>query len=105
MGSKVHEALGSVYTKMIAFTVAGMLTLSGMIYTDMKAKVDVLDERVNILFQEKVSRKEFKEEMSILHSRMEGSNRDLMSRQDEMKADILARLDLIIRSSPYTRDK
>ena len=59
-------------------------------YNDMRTKVEGLDERVQILFLEKVSKQEMKEVEQRIMQRIEAGN-----------ADILARLDLYFK----TKDK
>lgn len=93
---KINGVLNHIYTKLLAFSVTAILTLTGMLYKDTKDKIDVLETRVSALFQEKVSRAEFKEEINQLRIQNETNKLDIINRQESVKNDILARIDFIM---------
>lgn len=97
---KLQTALNSIYGKILAFSVTAILTLTGWMYTDMKNKIDVLDSRVNILFQEKVSRSELKDELTRIMIQNDNNKTDILYRQQQMKEDIISRMEFFMKSMP-----
>ena len=95
---KLNTWIGKVAT----FAIALLFTVGGIMYNDMKTRTAALEERVSFLFQDKVSRAEFKEEMTQLRIQNEANKTDILARQETMKSDILARIDLLV---PYLRDR
>lgn len=93
---KINGVLNNIYTKILAFAVTAILTLTGMLYKDTRDKIDMLEGRVAVLFQDKVSRAEFKEELNQLRLQNESNKIDIINRQESVKNDILARIDFIM---------
>lgn len=75
--------------KFAVWIVTILISIGGTMYTKMDNKIEVLEERVAILFQSKVSREELREEMALLRNS-----------QALMKDDIIQRLELIMRMLP-----
>lgn len=78
------------WEKFSIWAVGAIITLLCIGFQDQRTKVERLDERVQILFLEKVSKQEMKEVEQRIMQRIEAGN-----------ADILARLDLYFK----TKDK
>lgn len=96
----VDKKFNAIAGKIIAVGLSVLLTVGGVMYSDMKARLNVLEERVSFLYQDKVSRAEFREEMNQLRTQNEANKTDILSRQESMKLDILARLDLYFKHIP-----
>lgn len=75
--------------KFAVYIVGVLISIGGFFYTKMDNKVEVLQERVSHLYQDKVSRQELRDEMGLLRSS-----------QNQMKDDIIQRLELILRMLP-----
>lgn len=82
--------------KIIAGSVAAILTIGSMMYTDMKQRVYLLEDRVTFLYTDKVSKAEFKEEMAQIRLQNDANKSDIIARQDALKNDILQRMDMIM---------
>lgn len=89
---KLNKLIGKVAT----FAITVLVTIAGIMYTDAKQRITTLEERVSFLFQDKVSRAEFREEMGQVRIQLEATKSDIIARQETMKSDILARFDLLI---------
>lgn len=81
--------------KVITVAVTIIISIMSMLYTDMKTRVGSLEERTTFILQDKVSRAEFKDEMTQMRLQIEGIKTDIITRQQSMKKDILDRLDLM----------
>jgi hypothetical protein len=81
--------------KIIAGTIAIILGIGAMIYTDMKQRVYILEDKVAFLYNDKVSKAEFKEEMTQLRLQNDANKSDIIARQDALKNDILQRMDML----------
>lgn len=75
--------------KFAVWIITILVSAGGSLYTKMDNKIDVLEDRVAVLFQSKVSREELREEMALLRNS-----------QSQMKDDIIQRLELIMRMLP-----
>lgn len=75
--------------KFAVWIVTILVSIGGTMYTKMDNKIEVLEDRVAVLFQSKVSREELREEMTLLRNS-----------QALMKDDIIQRLELIMRMLP-----
>lgn len=93
----MQEVLNNVYTKIIAFTFTAILALTGFMYKEVKSEIDLLNNRVNTLYTDKVSREEFKEEMALIRLQNDTNKADILDRQNQMKEDIISRIDFVIR--------
>lgn len=92
LNDKISKISGKILTVVFSVIVA----IVSMMYNDAKTRITTLEDRVSFLYQDKVSRAEFKEEMNQLRLQNEGMKSDILTRQESMKSDILARLDLLI---------
>lgn len=75
--------------KFAVWIVTILVSIGGTMYTKMDNKIEVLEDRVAVLYQDKVSRGELREEMTLLRNS-----------QALMKDDIIQRLELIMRMLP-----
>ena len=82
--------------KIIAGAVAIILSIGTMMYTDTKQRVTLLEDKVSFLYQDKVSRAEFREEMAQLRLQNDANKSDIIARQDALKSDVLQRIDMIL---------
>lgn len=104
MTDTVDRKFNTIYGKIIGVGLSLILTVGGIMYSDMKARVTVLEEKVSFLYQDKVSRAEFKEEMNQIRMQNEANKTDILSRQESTKSDILARMDLYFQNPIIRRD-
>lgn len=81
--------------KVASWAVAVVICVAGVMYTDAKQRITTLEDRVSFLYQDKVSRAEFREEMGQVRLQIEATKSDILARQETSKADILARIDLL----------
>jgi hypothetical protein len=92
--SVVDARLASYWERFGLWACGAIIALLVIGYQDQKSKVDKLEEKVQILYQEKVSKNELKDVEQRLMTRIEAGN-----------ADILARIDLIISTSRFQERK
>ena len=104
MSETIDKKFNNIYGKIIGVAVSLALTIGGFMYSDMKARVTVLEEKVSFLYQDKVSRAEFREEMNQIRMQNEANKTDILSRQESTKSDILARMDLYFSNQNYKRE-
>lgn len=106
MTEKVNETatakLNRWTEKFLFWILSAVLTIGGTVYNKMDTRILTLEEKVNYLNQDKVSRQELKEEMSLLRAQIERGSRDAVEQQAAMKKEIIERLDLIMRLYPPT---
>ena len=67
------------------------VSVAGYFWTGVTNRIQVVEDRVSHLYQDKVSRQELKEEMAIIRSQNE-----------QNKQDIISRLELILKM--YAKD-
>lgn len=91
-----ESRLYKIVLTVAAYAVAAVMGMSWYNTTESKDRIKALEERVSFLYQDKVSRAEFREEMTQVRLQIEATKSDIVSRQDSMKFDILGRLDLIL---------
>lgn len=96
MMGTADEKISKIINKVAVGAITIIFTISGIMYSDAKQRITMLEERVSFLYQDKVSRAEFREEMSQLRLQNDANKSDIISRQESLKSDILARIDLII---------
>lgn len=58
------------------------IAILGFMYTDMRTRVTTLEDRVSFLYQDKISRAEFREEIGQVRLQLEGTKSDILSRID-----------------------
>lgn len=90
-----ESKLSKIIQTVAAYAIAGIIIIFWNTGAESKDRIKVLEERVSFLYQDKVSRAEFREEMTQVRLQIEGTKTDIVTRQDSMKSDILGRLDLI----------
>ena len=89
--------------RILAGTIAIILAIGSMIYSDMKQDIENLESRVSFLTIDKVSKEEFRIEMTQLRLQNEAIKSDIIARQDALKGgDILQRMDMMM---DYIRGK
>ena len=90
------DRLQRIITIVAGYAIAIILAVSWYNYTDTKDRIRGIEERVSFLYQDKVSRAEFREEMTQMRLQIEATKTDIIARQEATKSDILARIDLLI---------
>lgn len=83
------QKINKFVEKFAVWIVTILVSIGGAMYTKMDNKIDGLEDKVAVLFQDKVSRAELREEMTLLRNS-----------QALMKDDIIQRLELIMRMLP-----
>ena len=91
------QRLNKYIEKMLVWIVGIVISLGGFVWNKMDTQVDHLEEKVAILFQDKVSRSELKEEMALIRQHIDRNNVEMLSRQEQTRSDILSRLELILK--------
>lgn len=74
-----------------------ILTISGSIYNQTLDRISKVEDQVQFLYQDKVSKEELREVSSKLTREVIELKSDITRQQNEMKSDILSRLDYILR--------
>lgn len=88
--------IASGYTKVVAVAMSLVFSFVGMLYSDMKTRISVLEDRVSFLYQDKLSRSEFKEEFKGLREEIAASRADSAARLDATRTDIVERINMLI---------
>ena len=91
------QRLNRYLEKFTVWIVGIVISLGGFVWNKMDTQVNHLEEKVAILFQDKVSRSELKEEMSLIRQHIDRNNVEMLSRQEQTRSDILSRLELILK--------
>jgi hypothetical protein len=99
------DRLQRIITIIAGYAIAIILAVSWYNYTDTKDRIRGIEERVSFLYQDKVSRAEFREEMTQMRLQIEATKTDIIARQEATKSDILARIDLLIPHITRAKDK
>lgn len=86
--STTHK-INKFIEKFAVWIVTILVSIGGTMYTKIDNKIEMLEDRVAHLYQDKVSRAELREEMALLRHN-----------QTLMKDDIIQRLELIMRMLP-----
>jgi hypothetical protein len=94
--SSGFPSMSKIITTIAAYSVVAIVGIAWWSYNDTNDRIRGIEERVSFLYQDKVSRAEFREEMTQMRLQIEGTKSDIIARQEATKTDILARLDLII---------
>lgn len=82
--------------KAVAIGVSILIGLFSMMYSDMKSRVDSLETQASFLYQDKLSRSEFKAELRDLKNDMLISKKDTDAKIDNMRQDVLDRINMLI---------
>ena len=86
------------YVEKFAIWIVGIvISISVAVWNKAEARIDILEERVAFLYQDKVSRQELKDEMSLLRQQIDRSNAEVARGQEQLRSDILSRLELILK--------
>lgn len=96
MSISFEDWLSKVSGKIVVGLATLIFTIAGIMYSDAKQRITMLEERVSFLYQDKVSRAEFREEMAQLRMQNDANKSDIIARQESTKSDILARIELLI---------
>lgn len=88
-GDTAHQKINKWVEKFAVYIAMALVSVGSFLYTKIDDKIELLEERVAVLYQDKVSRTELREEMGLLRSS-----------QAQMKDDIIQRLELIMRMLP-----
>lgn len=94
-----------IITTIAAYATAIVIGFGLWSYNDTKDRIKGIEERVSFLYQDKVSRAEFREEMTQMRLQIEATKSDIIARQEATKSDILARLDLMIPHITSRKDR
>lgn len=92
----IDERLFGISSKVLAGLLAVIFSVGGIMYNDSKQRITTLEDKVSFLYQDKVSRAEFREEMAQLRIQNDANKSDIIARQESLKSDVLARIDLLI---------
>lgn len=84
-----HQKINRWIEKFAVYIAMVLVSIGSFMYTKMDDKIEMLEDRVAVLYQNKVSRTELREEMALIRTS-----------QAQMKDDIIQRLELIIRMLP-----
>lgn len=93
------EKINKFLSKFAMWVVGIVLSLGGVLYSNMHTQVVTLEGKVSFLYQDKVGREELKYELGKVGDQINRGNQALSTSQDKMKNEILERLELILRFS------
>lgn len=102
MSDKFEAWWQEMQGKIVGTTIAIILSIGGMLYSDTRQDIKSLEERVAFLYVDKVSRQELKEELNQLRMQNDANKSDIIARQDILRNDVLQRIDML---STYIREK
>lgn len=88
MAEPANSALAPYWEKFSMWACSAIIALLCIGYQDQRTRVDKLEERLQFLVMDKVSKNELKEVEARIMGRIEAGN-----------ADILARIDLLIKAN------
>lgn len=91
--------LQKIIMTVAGYAIAVIMGVAWFNYTDTKDRLKDIESKVSFLYQDKVSRAEFREEMTQVRLQIEATKSDIVARQDSMKFDILGRLDLMMNKA------
>lgn len=95
--STINEKLVKFLSKFSYWIVGLLLSISIAMWNTTQNRIDSLENKVTVLFQEKVGRPELKEEMSLVRQQIDKMYTEVARGQEQLRGDILSRLELIIR--------
>ena len=93
-----NEMLNKISGKIIATVASVLIGIAGMLYSDMNTRIKTSEDRISQLYQEKLSKEEFKSEMKEFRNSISADKADPIARIETTRQDILSRLDLILRA-------
>lgn len=96
----IDEKLFGISSKILAGLLTIIFTVGGIMYSDSKQRITILEDKVSFLYQDKISRTEFQNEMKEFRRQNDINKSDILERQENTKLDILARIDLIFPKIP-----
>ena len=95
-----HSATRKInhFVEKFAWWIVGIVvTMLTMVYNNTTDRIGNTEEKVAFLYQDKISRAEFREVTKELQIQAARDKKDILDQQKSMKSDILSRLDLILR--------
>lgn len=92
----IEERLGKVWVKVISVLVGVIIALGGHFISSMDSRLAVTEEKVAFMQHDKVSRAEFREEMSQLRLDMSNNNQDVIARMEMNKRETVDLLKILI---------
>lgn len=93
----VNEKFEKVSGKVISVGVSVFIGIMGMLYSDMKNRVDVIEGRIAHLYQEKISREEVRQQFVEIKKEMADGRAEQIRLMNSMRQDMIDRLDIILR--------
>lgn len=103
-GLLIEEKLGKVWMRVISFLVAALVGLGGHLYSTMNTRISVLEDKVVHLQQDKVSRAEFKEEMTQLRTENTNNMQNILTRIDAQTTRMEAQMRETVSLLKYVLD-
>lgn len=94
----INATLAKISGKVLTIIAGLLISIGTMAYSNINTRITTLEDRVSFLYQDKLSRSEFSERMNQIQKQNEALKADIIARQDNMKDDILSRLDLILKA-------
>lgn len=98
------KKVNTFLSKFSYWIVGIVIAMGASIYNHSMERVESLERQVQILFQEKASREELKEDINRRTGEMLNLKTDFTRQHNEMKSDILGRLDYMLRLFPLNKD-
>ncbi|MCK9530388.1 MAG: hypothetical protein M0R77_07480 [Gammaproteobacteria bacterium] len=95
--NSVNSRINKFVEKFAVWIIGALFSLGVAGWNKMDSDIDRLEERVAFLYQDKVSRQELKDEMFLLRTQIERDNQDMRRGQEQLRGDILSRLELILK--------
>lgn len=96
-GETATQRINRYVEKFAVWILGIVISISVAVWNKTEARIDSLEDKVTVLFQEKVSRQELKDEMSLVRQQIDKVYTEVSRGQEQLRTDILSRLELIIK--------
>lgn len=93
----VNEKFEKVSGKVISVGVSVFIAIMGMLYSDMKTRVETIEGRITHLYQDKISREEVRQQFVEIKKEMSEGRAEQMRNMNALRQDILDRLDYLFK--------
>ncbi len=91
----------NTFLSKFSYWIVGLvIAIGASVYNQSVERLESVERQVQILFQEKASREELREAINQRSGEMLNLKTDFTRQQNEMKSDILGRLDYMLRLFP-----
>lgn len=93
----VNDKFEKISGKVISVGVSVFIAIMGMLYSDIKSRVETIEGRITHLYQDKISREEVRQQFIEIKKEMAEGRAEQVRLMNSMRQDMIDRLDLIVR--------